>query len=575
VYAGTDFAATSSSGLGFNDAYGNRYYGAWTTFKLPYKINLKKIHIDQFATSDGANARCAPEDGVILGSNNGVDWYHVHTFIGLQYGGSAGNPSYSAAGEDVTITCTTDYSQYALVITRTLHYDFTALIGELKWFGTPSSTTLDKGSLSLTRSLDVPRISRYDVDTETPRPEKLVVDFDTTVNSSPTDISGRGNHGTFYGTSQHYSPADKAFNFDGGGSYIFTSGIGNTIDNWVHSISVWVFAPAHGETIFQIGHALGGQHQNIGLETEATGKLRYFFYSNDVQTPTNSFPLNTWNHVVVTYDGGSVLTSRSVYINGVKQVINLVAGGTLAALDLQEANTGAYIGIQRGGGKPFYGKMSNFKIYNVALEPSEVQKLYRLGRTGRSMVISDTAVGIGKVPEAQLDVRGNLNVDGNIQINGFNAKRVLIGYQRYTNSTGVVYDNTVTAEQYQDAWSVTYTRKRTNSQIYIIADLCMAQAIGATSGTNYRDIDARLEVNDGVTDRYSDVTRDWNRIDSSFFEYMRQNRIHFGPERLPGGNTITIIAQLAQSAGSGTHTSWGLNIWGGRSFIEVFETMEA
>jgi hypothetical protein len=28
------------------------------------------------------------------------------------------------------------------------------------------------------------------------------------------------------------------------------------------------------------------------------------------------------------------------------------------------------------------------------------------------MVISDTAVGIGKVPEAQLDVRGNINSDG-------------------------------------------------------------------------------------------------------------------------------------------------------------------
>ena len=94
MYAGTDFVATSSSGLGFNDAYGTRYYGAWTTFKLPYKINLKKIHIDQFATSDGANARCAPEDGVILGSNNGSEWYHVHTFTGLQYGGTIGNPSY-------------------------------------------------------------------------------------------------------------------------------------------------------------------------------------------------------------------------------------------------------------------------------------------------------------------------------------------------------------------------------------------------------------------------------------------------------------------------------------------------
>ena len=54
------------------------------------------------------------------------------------------------------------------------------------------------------------------------------------------------------------------------------------------------------------------------------------------------------------------------------------------------------------------GQISNFKLYYVALEPSEVKKLYNLGRTGRSMVISDTAVGIGKVPEAQLDVRGTI-----------------------------------------------------------------------------------------------------------------------------------------------------------------------
>ena len=32
------------------------------------------------------------------------------------------------------------------------------------------------------------------------------------------------------------------------------------------------------------------------------------------------------------------------------------------------------------------------------------------------MVISDTAVGIGKAPEAQLDVRGNLRVGGTIQV---------------------------------------------------------------------------------------------------------------------------------------------------------------
>jgi hypothetical protein len=58
--------------------------------------------------------------------------------------------------------------------------------------------------------------------------------------------------------------------------------------------------------------------------------------------------------------------------------------------------------------------VSNPKVYSVALEPSEVKKLYRLGRTGRSMVISDTAVGIGKAPEAQLDVRGTFRAPGTI-----------------------------------------------------------------------------------------------------------------------------------------------------------------
>ena len=74
--------------------------------------------------------------------------------------------------------------------------------------------------------------------------------------------------------------------------------------------------------------------------------------------------------------------------------------------------------------------MSNFKLYNVALEPSEVKKLYNLGRTGRSMVISDTAVGIGKVPEAQLDVRGSISATGTIR-----SKRPMwsIGHQPGSN----------------------------------------------------------------------------------------------------------------------------------------------
>ena len=421
VYAGTDFVATSSSGLGFNDAYGNRYYGAWTTFKLPYKINLKKIHIDQWATSDNVNARCVPEDGVILGSNNGSEWYHVHTFTGLQYGGTAGTSSYSAAGEDVTITCNTDYSQYALVVTRTLHYAFTAMIGELRWFGTPGPTTLDKGSLTLGRSLDVPRVSRYDVDTETPRPEKLVVDFDTTVNESPTDISGKGNHGVFHDSSgaPSYSPADKAFNFSGVNGVIYSGALSPAMTgDRICSMSCW-FKPSDAannntQTLMWLG-AYSGQGF-LGLLIQNNQLKLTIGSDRAIETTSSPIQSNQWYHVVAIKSGTGQINSSTansilqIYINGEKSTDTTFQNQT-GTLNI----TTNYLYLGAGnttGAEHFSGYISNPKLYNTVLEPSEVKKLYNLGRTGRSMVISDTAVGIGKVPEAQLDVRGNLNVDG-------------------------------------------------------------------------------------------------------------------------------------------------------------------
>ena len=429
VYAGTDFAATSSSGLGFNDAYGNRYYGAWTTFKLPYKINLKKIHINQFATSDNANAKCAPEDGVILGSNNGSEWYHVHTFTGLQYGGTAGTSSYSAAGEDVTITCNTDYSQYALVVTRTLHYAFTAMIGELRWFGTPGPTTLDKGSLTLTRSLDVPRVSRYDVDTETPRPEKLVIHYDTTVNSGGQDISGHGHHGRFlpYTTSQrpYYNLGDKSIVLNGSTSYIFQRDLKQADGNFVHSVSYWLKdlrpSGAGAETFLYFGSAaVATQDMQIQYNFNGNGTI-YFGTQGSWQTLGNFGDLGgtgkkllrgEWNHFAYTYNGTNTSTSNmKFYMNGEEMPMG---GGGTSALNFTSGETNFYIGRHASSSHPNYfeGEFSNFMMYNTKLEPSEIKKLYRLGRTGRSTVITDTAVGIGIAPEAQLDVRGDLLVRG-------------------------------------------------------------------------------------------------------------------------------------------------------------------
>jgi hypothetical protein len=392
--------------------------GEYIILKLPYQIILKQFSIQpRNQPSSGYGLAQTPKDGQVWGSNDGNSWYHLHSYTGLTFATLTDTEYFS-------VNQTSAYSYYTLIVTRSggggaAFQGFS--IGELRYFGTPGPTTLDKGSLSLTRSLDVPRISRYDVDTETPRYEKLVVDFDTTVNSSPTDISGKGNHGTLVGAT--YSPADKAFNFDGTDDYIdipSVSGVGTGA--WVHSKSFWF--KLHSSTEPGILFLLGrnGSTRQIAVQVNGSGQFQYFIYGCNSRVQVNGsdwYPdVNRWYHCVTVFRNnettadGSVLTGREMYIDGVKQTLVAIANQIALDLDSSEVRFGnqfnsIYLDYE----------LSNPKLYNVALEPSEVQKLYRLGRTGRSMVISDTAVGIGKAPEAQLDVRGRINATGSISSN--------------------------------------------------------------------------------------------------------------------------------------------------------------
>jgi len=243
----------------------------------------------------------------------------------------------------------------------------------------------------------------------------LVLDFDTTVNSSPTDISGKGNHGAFKGTAQ-YSPADKAFKFDGNSDYIQTAPLGFSGDQ-VHSVSLWFWSDVEQSTFGLTEHALWGTG---GVSNSA--ETGFSMYNTFVQVwraaGATKYPMtfnaNQWNHICMAYSSGGSVNSR-LWLNGVElaQDSSVTSTGAYSFQASEYLVLGTWINnTTPDTSYPWDGKISNFKLYNVALEPSEVKKLYNLGRTGRSMVISDTAVGIGKVPEAQLDVRGNLRVSG-------------------------------------------------------------------------------------------------------------------------------------------------------------------
>jgi hypothetical protein len=128
---------------------------------------------------------------------------------------------------------------------------------------------------------------------------------------------------------------------------------------------------------------------------------------------------NQWMHLVCTYDGnldGSGSDDMKIYINGVKATNTAVSG---AASTLNLINGTFWIGNTTGSSQHFGGSISNFKLWNVALTAEEVAAEYALGRTGKSINLTDTSLCLGgTVPRAQLDVRGSARFD-DIKVGAF------------------------------------------------------------------------------------------------------------------------------------------------------------
>ena len=284
---GDSYDASSGNYTGNHRLSSETEKGAYLVLEMPYKIYPKQVL--QYARNNNANK---VNKAIYYGkADPGDPWTVIHNQN--TPAPSASEPYRGIINSDVA------YQYLAIVVTNGAT---TVAISNLAFYGTPGPTTLDKGSLTLGRSLDVPRVSRYDVDTETPRPEKLILDYDTTVNSSPTDISGRGSHGSFSGNAS-YSAADKAFNFTGAstsdmivGSMPTSSG-----DNTL-SVSFWYKRTSTTGIHCPVRIGDTSQGQAIAMDIYNNGTVYWFIYSGKNFSWTSVsdtwFPLNIWTHVV-------------------------------------------------------------------------------------------------------------------------------------------------------------------------------------------------------------------------------------------------------------------------------------
>jgi hypothetical protein len=215
--------------------------------------------------------------------------------------------------------------------------------------------------------------------------------------STVVDVSGNGINGTLTDGAA-YSSTERALTFDGTDDYVLAT-LNNPSGAWVHSISFWFNLEAINAVFLYIDdtNPAGGSTGNTPhIVLDADGNLRYDFWGNAGYVQNNPIVSNTWTHFTGTYAGGATNPNLKIYLNGTPQSLSYNSGTSPL-----NAFANSYLIL-----KPSQAcSISNFKIWGgVALTAEEVAMEYALGRTGKSLNLTDTSLCLGgTAPRAQLD----------------------------------------------------------------------------------------------------------------------------------------------------------------------------
>jgi hypothetical protein len=361
----------------------------------------------------------------------------------------------------------TDYIDYKL-FNNSIFYKHYAFVGDnytriknIKLYGVQKQgvSTFHDGELTLTKSLNVPRIGPTSIVDKTPKRQLLVAEYNTETNpivhELVQDTSGGEHHLGIYNRAS-YSTSEKALVFSGAGDYLNTNLYNTFSDNSTHSVSIWVKRNGQthdgdNEVFCHLGNGYGysatssldGQLQDAHLYWSSNHGLRVSLTHHDLRAANTTLPINEWVHLVYTYDGspwqfagGSYAdespnpTNIHLYKNGVEQFFTsryTIGETTGGALDLRTA----YLSL--GGRYPdsivdgdyTNASISNYKLYNSVLTHEDAKTLYNMGQRGeRNHVVNfdRTRVGIGlgsgEAPRAALDVRGDIYASGRISNGG-------------------------------------------------------------------------------------------------------------------------------------------------------------
>jgi hypothetical protein len=244
------------------------------------------------------------------------------------------------------------------------------------------------------------------------------------------DYSGNHHHGLVSGatlTTDRFGQANSAYLFNGTSDYIAVQHFDSLITQDEISISIWSMANQNTSNVGVLLYPDDNTDRLVcGMNYTGVGSIWDYgdFTGGGTQLATDNYSTNWEHYVFITSLSGNI---KTIYQNG-----SVVATSAFAKSLVNRART-LYFGggvDASGGGIRFHGALDDIRIYNRALNNSEVTALYTATMITNCSVI--TATGISSWSEAGINIITENNGDISLQLGSSPVKGKLMIY----NSTG-------------------------------------------------------------------------------------------------------------------------------------------
>jgi hypothetical protein len=206
---------------------------------------------------------------------------------------------------------------------------------------------------------------------------------------SAADSSGNGNTGVLQnGPAWVSGKIGTGLVFDGsptGGDDIVNAGSGASVLNLgAITVAAWIKVGSAGEAgnPGRIVHKAIGTAPTNGWQfvTQGTNQIGFAvdYATTDLVrvSAANAYPLGTWHHVVVTWDGTPSAANALMYVDG-NAVSSYATTTDAAGSRVSDLGANIYLGNEPNGDRTLDGSLDDVRVYNRALSLAEVRAIYR------------------------------------------------------------------------------------------------------------------------------------------------------------------------------------------------------